>query len=453
MSKKVVFAVYSPPARSSELDEKGASLAVKFASSPEETYTRPMHRPSLALAGALLFALGNCGWGSFIAPELAPVDRLVANGEAYLRLHPKEAMAHFRLARVHYLALCIGRSKLLANSTSAEEGSHVADPEVYDLVQRYRRTDPEEKLITARSKSIHAVQALYGFKEARRIEPNEPAITLGYACFLRAVLEQKANLPDLPTTLKQVDVATVREEFVTAMRQASVKDNKVLTMPLSGPRELVSYEAATNLVELAKSYPHSKSHNADLLRAKAIIERSEKLPWQAITPIVFSLVPRSRLADHLAPKSSVDFDLRGYGFRERWPWVKPELGFLVWDPQDTGNITSARQLFGSYTFELFWKDGYEALSSLDDDGNGALTGNELRGMSVWFDRNGDGKSSREEVIPLKKLSVTSIATMATKCDDIHPMNDRGISFEDGRTLPTWDWIAAPRAPENFNNVP
>ena len=405
-----------------------------------------MHRPSFALAGALLFAIANCGWGSFIAPELAPVDRLIANGEAYLRLHPKEAMAHFRLARIHYLALCIGRSEILAYSTSAEDGPIVADPDYYDFPRTYWRRDPKEIVITAKDKSIHAVQALYGFKEARRIEPNEPVIALGYACFLRAVFEQKANLPDLPSVLKQVDLAMVREEFVAAMRQASVKDDKVLTMPLSGPRELVSYEAATNLVELAELHPHSKSHHADLLRAKAIVERTKKLPWEAVTPIVFSLVPRTRLADHLDPQTSVDFYLRGYGFRERWSWVKPDLGFLVWDPEDTGKITSARQLFGSYTFELFWKDGYEALSSLDDDGSGALTGKELNGLSVWFDGNSDGKSSREEVTPLKKLSVTSIATSATKRDDIHPMNDRGITFENGRSLPTWDWIAVPREP-------
>jgi hypothetical protein len=36
--------------------------------------------------------------------------------------------------------------------------------------------------------------------------------------------------------------------------------------------------------------------------------------------------------------------------------VKPHLRFLAWNPDNNGQITSARQLFGGYTFEIFWRD-------------------------------------------------------------------------------------------------
>jgi hypothetical protein len=63
--------------------------------------------------------------------------------------------------------------------------------------------------------------------------------------------------------------------------------------------------------------------------------------------------------------------------------------------------------------------------------------------SAWFDRNGDGVSQPDEVIPLAKLGVVSLSVKATGHDGVHLMNPRGITLSDGRVLPTWDWMVTP----------
>ena len=46
-------------------------------------------------------------------------------------------------------------------------------------------------------------------------------------------------------------------------------------------------------------------------------------------------------------------------------------------------------------------------------------------------------------VPLEQLGVVSVSVKAESFDGIHPMNASGISFRDGRVLPTWDWMAEP----------
>jgi hypothetical protein len=178
-------------------------------------------------------------------------------------------------------------------------------------------------------------------------------------------------------------------------------------------------------------------------QAGVVLEHLTSLKQGLVTPIVFSFRPAAHLDALLAPDTQVDFDLRGYGAQEQWSWVKPELGLLVWDPACSGQIRSARQLFGGYTFQIFRDNGYDALAALDDNLDGVLSGHELDGISVWFDRNGDGVATPDEVVPLPNLGVIAIAVTMDGHDGIYPTNTRGITFRNGRTLRTWDWIAIP----------
>jgi len=210
---------------------------------------------------------------------------------------------------------------------------------------------------------------------------------------------------------------------------------------------LVSYEAASHLVKLASFGDFQDTAIDDAKHSIDVIAKFDKLPVGAITPIVFSFSSGNRLAEFLAPQTVVDFDLRGYGLPERWTWVKPTLGFLVWDPLHAGKITSARQLFGSYTFQIFRATGYDALAALDDNGDGVLSGAEMKGISVWFDRNSNGASDPGEVIPVKDLNIRAIAAKASGKDGIHPTNEAGIVLNDGRVCRSWDWITEPMRKE------
>lgn len=166
------------------------------------------------------------------------------------------------------------------------------------------------------------------------------------------------------------------------------------------------------------------------LRAKA----DSASQW--ITPIVVPLGDEESLAELLDPSCVVRFDLVGDGKARRWPWVRGTTGLLAWDPRGTGRIERAQQLFGSYTWSIPWRNGYEPLSWLDDNGDGRLRGRELTGLVIWRDADQDGVSDEGEVAPLAAWGVHSLGVRAVDgrwCAD-------GVERSDGRLRPTWDWL-------------
>lgn len=183
----------------------------------------------------------------------------------------------------------------------------------------------------------------------------------------------------------------------------------------------------------------------DILRARAGLALLEKRPRSnMVTPIVFSLQKNACLSDLLAAGDTSSFDLDGSGVPERHSWVAPTTGILVWDPEGTGRIDSGRQLFGSVTWWVFWPDGYRALDALDDNRNGRLSDQELKGIGVWFDRNSDGIADSGEVMPVSALHIQSIGCRPSGRDNDILVSRAGIRLDDGSEYATWDWVAEPR---------
>jgi hypothetical protein len=164
---------------------------------------------------------------------------------------------------------------------------------------------------------------------------------------------------------------------------------------------------------------------------------------RAVTPIIVPLGPETSLAALLATHKRVTFDLAGDDGGARWPWVSPGAGILVWDPQGTGSITSGRQLFGSATWWIFWKDGYAALAALDDNHDGWLAGAELKGIRVWRDANGDGTCQPNEVASLASHHIAAIAARSTGTREGTLYNSRGVILDDGKQRPSYDWMPSP----------
>ena len=160
---------------------------------------------------------------------------------------------------------------------------------------------------------------------------------------------------------------------------------------------------------------------------------------RAITPVVFSTRAGVSLPDLLSTRS-VRFDLDGFSEGRLWPWVKPETGILVWDPSGTGRITSGRQLFGSATWWMFWKNGYQPLAALDDNNNGLLTGKELSGIAVWRDKNSNGVSDPGEVVTVQEFGIVAIAVKPCADTGGQLLRTDGIQLKNGLTLPTFDWV-------------
>jgi hypothetical protein len=143
------------------------------------------------------------------------------------------------------------------------------------------------------------------------------------------------------------------------------------------------------------------------------------------------------------PPSLLSFDLDGTRRAQRYMWLRPDTGILVWDPSNAGNITSGHRLFGSVTFRMFWSDGYCALDALDDNRDGEVGGNELVGLAVWFDRNQNGVTEGSEVIPIGETGITAISARATSSVGASLANETGLVMKDGRVLPTYDWTINP----------
>lgn len=399
---------------------------------------------------SLLVVFASTAHSMFIPPEMVPVDRLVRNAEAYIQKHGGEADAHYTLGRIHYLAFSSKRDHAPAlvygenkDGKPRPAPSWMAGwgPARDDQSQPPGRGLSEEQLVG------HAAKALRSFNEALRLDPKNGLYHLGLASLLDEFFQWKetARRTELPAELHGITIEKIRDAYSKAFSLAMVKDSRLRTMPIEGTRSITAYEAAVALVRLAQNSAATLSDagKREVKEAEKAVAKFEKLPMTVVTPIVFSFRPVSHLSALLAPDASVDFDLRGYGLPERWPWVKPELGFVVWDPQETGSIRTARQLFGSYTFQIFWRTGYDALASLDDNADGVLSGGELDGISAWFDRNSDGQSAAGEVTPLRELDIVALRVRAAAYDGVHPTHPRGIILRDGSALRSWDWIVAP----------
>jgi len=222
-------------------------------------------------------------------------------------------------------------------------------------------------------------------------------------------------------------------------------DSKITERPIHGIDSLVSYEAGKRYVTLV----NKRGPNGDEPARVAAVEKSLKelnaKPRGAITPIVFSFAGAPGLRDLLETNLTTHFDLDGTARAQTWPWVKRDTAILVWDPRGTGRIDSGRQLFGSVTWWIFWRDGYAALDALDDDRDGWLTGPELKGLAVWRDANSNGTSDPGEVTPIESTAVDGISVYAIGKEGQSPANAVGLKLKDGRVVGTWDWVATPVA--------
>jgi hypothetical protein len=427
-----------------------------------------------------LLALAPASLAIFMRPEWVPVDRLIANTERYAAAHPSEAATQYTLGRLHYLAFVlkmdrvpayqrdperlpapvrdthIGLPLAAAREARAQElaaqelGTGASPQRLAQAIANQRRKLEAENWrppeMPATRLVAHAGQAAEAFRKAMTLDTQDGLHPLGLASLLVQFADwrDEAKPDGLPESL-QGDLRTqARRLFLQAWQLAHPAELKAPTKPIGGLSDFVSFEAGRAFLQLASETQALPAEEKDAIpKVQAAIEKLEKLPPGPITPLVLSLAPKATLAEMLAPEAAVEFDLRGLGGRERWTWVRPELGLLVWDPLDRRTITSGRQLFGNATWHIIWPDGYAALRTLDDDGDGQLTGPELAGLALWHDRDGDGHSTRAEVTPLFATGITALACTATTQDGGHLKNPRGATLQDARTLPTWDWLAQP----------
>jgi hypothetical protein len=236
----------------------------------------------------------------------------------------------------------------------AEVGVKADDPDerqrFFQTVSRYRTKLEVENWTPPRATPEvlldHAAKAVASLRKAMELDPKEPLFPLGLgSLFVQfADWNDEAHVRELPETLRGDLRRDARAHFLAAWKRAYPNDSKARTLPIGGLSQFVSFEAGHAFLRLAESAPDSLStaEKTEVRRIKAGLAGLEKLPMGAITPLVLSLRPKHQIAELLAPDAAVEFDMTGLGRRDRWSWVSPDLGILVWDPLDGREITSGR---------------------------------------------------------------------------------------------------------------
>ncbi len=435
---------------------------------------------------ALVFlAFAPSAGGKFAVPTPAPIDRLIANTTAYIAEKPEDAHGYYILARIHYLAFA-NRSGLVSvykrqtpprvaeywqpgsfvGSARNQQATKMAldelgyssatevpprDREDFRKAYEQKRRQLEEEgwvpeKLEATELFEHAGAAMENFQKAIELDSKNALYRLGLASLLEQYVEFLGEIEaeQVPEQFRKLLLSKAKDMYHTAYSLSIREDLRHKHRPIAGLRSLVGYEAGNAYVRLSANLGIvSKEEEKEVAKVKNALQKLDSLPRGAITPIIFSLEKHASAADLLTPHRHVRFDLDGDGSPELWPWVKPTTGILVWDPEGKGVVRWGRQMFGSVSWWLFFEDGYHALDALDDSRDAVLTGGELTGIRVWFDRDGNGESGQGEVVSLKELQIVSISTKASGDDCGFPMSVSGIVLSDGRTMPTYDWLTWP----------
>jgi len=159
--------------------------------------------------------------------------------------------------------------------------------------------------------------------------------------------------------------------------------------------------------------------------------------YDVTTPLVLDMDGDQKLEasngqwlPHAASRSKtnwVEFDINGDGFDEAIEWVGPNDGLLVLNYNSTEKA-SGNCLFGN---AQGYVHGYEMLSTLDANNDTKITGDELKNLSVWQDKNENAKMDAGEVTPVQQLNITEISVAQTEM----------MSFfvRDGKNYLMWDW--------------
>jgi len=361
-------------------------------------------------------------WGIFmrVETERVPISRALKNLEIKYSANTNNVETLYELARVHSMAYATNLAEVDIDtrdhtSVIRWSGSDGLPHQVY----------PAETATTKATALGHLAKAITYYRRATKLvlastNKNDQwlilPIHLGYAWCL--------------------DQAQRRDEAINAYRAALklswAREGKTehLGPGVCYSAEIIGYllkdlDARKDAVEIAD------------LKAKA-----EKLKTmsRAITPILVPLADNLAFNELVNSNAGVAFDLDGTGTAKSWGWITPKAAWLVYNDQTPGQITSGLQMFGNVTFWIFWKDGYDALSSLDDNGDGILSGDELHGLALWQDQNGNGICDPGELKPLSEFGIVGIRCSSRQDSTGMYFNPAGILLSNGTTRPTYDWM-------------
>ncbi len=385
----------------------------------------------------------------FMPGESVPVDRLIRNVERQLKRTPNNPEVVYTLGRLHSLAFAQGNKEVSVNLPTKNFGDErkVLSFGAYSTPQ----VKPDDTFDTRKAQALrHLKTSLNLYRRAVTLKPKEGLYLFSYGWMLEQSVPfaSEADAPFLAKPGKAKKSAWSEQSlkmYRRAFEASQAKDLKRQHI-LQGADTIVSVEAGQAILDTYKGRTLSEVQKAEMLGIEAHLKKISAIP-QAVTPLIFPLDGQQTLAELTRDTTPVRFNLSAEAKPRLWNWVTPNTGILVWNPQQTGAITSGKQLFGSVTWWIFWKHGFEPLAALDDNHDGYLSGKELNGIGVWQDKNSNGRSDSGEVISLKTRGVKRIAVRPHGLQEGVLSHPQGIELRNGSTRPLYDWTPT-SLPEN-----
>jgi hypothetical protein len=401
--------------------------------------------------------------------DQVPVERVFAGLKTKLNAAPDDFETHYQLARLYAMVAFKdvtkvpvikddGRSNQAGSVLHGSPGSDTGTPEG----SHHRQAPSPATQAKGTNATTHLADALRHFDLALALLKKDPEaqkktwlikpIQLGKAW----CLEKAGRREDAIVAYRQALAISWHMEVIKDFKTEDwvkglpyeLKESAEQDLPKVGFRSgflgsgvCFSEECISYLLNLLD--PQKDAEEIRILKARQA--RLERMP-RAVTPILIPLsdAPFEAMVD---PCAHVAFDLDGSGLSRQWGWIKPNAAWLVFDGKQTGKITSGLQLFGSVTFWIFWRDGYQALGSLDANGDGMLGGEELRGLALWQDANGNGISDPGEVKPLSAYGIERLSCQGQPLKEGVRWSREGVQFKDGTIRASYDWDVPMNMPE------
>lgn len=377
-----------------------------------------MKKGILALAATfVVFGLGPALHALYVRVETkkVPVSRLAARLEADVAADPRNIQTRVNLARLYGMAYALRSEEVPSATLRGEEKPWYGhEPALIPY-----KSDPlkagETDVSSARE---YLKKAIAQYEAALALDPGNLLARLGHGWMLEQAGEK--------------DRAIV--EYRKVIADAWPKESKSAAGSF---RPFFTHEAASYLIPLLDR----RRDAAEIEELRTMQLELSKKP-RPITPIAIPLQDRMRPHDVIDETARVRFDADGSGIPVDWTWISPDAGWLVYDADGKGQITSALQWFGNVTFWLFWQNGYQPLAALDDNRDGEISGTELERLAVWRDANQNGVSEPGEVRALAVHGIEALSYQYVTGDGVRlaAHSPAGVRLWDGRHRPTYDVI-------------
>ncbi|UXR66163.1 EF-hand domain-containing protein [Bdellovibrio bacteriovorus] len=145
--------------------------------------------------------------------------------------------------------------------------------------------------------------------------------------------------------------------------------------------------------------------------------------------------------------AAVDFPLNPTG-KTMWPEAGAPGAFIAVDRNGDGLITTEDELFGNQGDK--YKNGFEALREFDSNKDDVIDkkDKDFAKLLLWFDKNGDGKVQKGELVPLKsriesvslKYDASAVSSVADRAEirekSTFVFKEKGKKKE-GRVIDMW----------------